>query len=633
MKEDSLQSHNPMCKLTFDELLQLIEKELASEQIKGTDAFQCLDFSQIIASVNRAQVMLELRDKMRQLLSEITNLELLSRRNILQKDDSSEQLVLETHDGNCEKDVPDNLNIESHALDSFTENCMVLANDMESKRSDQDFATVSPLEGHLPENSILERIEAVVNVNPEANHSDASVANSVQLEPNNVKTSCSNPTEINVPAREQVLINESHRQSFFTGAKSLQNIADENMTGKELAYLKYLYCLGKVILSFSESSHIQVVKDELSTLKVLHNRIWKESAFFGFGSTSRAPDVWMKLSIAYDLLTVAVSGLEGVGENFRIKTETDRRFILGIAACETYLHRILEENVPNVIDKQQKEINSRLRDLNDGGASIPYWAAPQSGGFSTEKIFKDALSLRGVVDDWLKNSKKAEKVQINLNALFELLNSNPSNVEEFYDNLIKCTIDCLVAGVKPNNKTFVKLLEPYYRLLEDVTNNSVMHSSLKPVVAELRKQATLMTMKNQISVEKDIPLDSELEKMTEELKVKLAGKVMLLIGGNKGQQHRIKNLKEGLGLRDLEWPDLEAKRKPSEVTHLIEKSDIACLLIRWSRHSYKQLLDQAREQGKVTAILPHGIGLNTVVRDLHGQICNMDSSSAKHLKG
>jgi hypothetical protein len=264
-----------MYNLTFDELLQLIEKELASEQIKGTDAFQSLDFSQIIASVNRAQVMLELRDKTRQLLSEITNLELLSRRNILQKDDSSEQLVIETHDGNCEKEVPDNLNIESHALDSFTENCMVIANDMESKRSDQDFATVSQLEGQLPENSILERIEEVVNVNPEANHSDVIVANSVQLEPNNIKTSCSNSMEINVPAREQALINESHRQSFFTGAKSLQNIADENMTGKELAYLKYLYCLGKVILNFSESSHIQVVKDELSTLKLLHNRIWK----------------------------------------------------------------------------------------------------------------------------------------------------------------------------------------------------------------------------------------------------------------------------------------------------------------------------------------------------------------------
>ncbi len=124
-------------------------------------------------------------------------------------------------------------------------------------------------------------------------------------------------------------------------------------------------------------------------------------------------------------------------------------------------------------------------------------------------------------------------------------------------------------------------------------------------------------------VDRDIaeePDSPELAQKKADLRALLQGKTMLFLGGNKGQGRKREDLIELLGLQDLDWPDTDNSTNPGKLTPRVPHADLVCYLIRWSRHSYKQVLDDAKRQGKMIAVLRRGLGLNTVVVDLHAQL-------------
>ena len=147
---------------------------------------------------------------------------------------------------------------------------------------------------------------------------------------------------------------------------------------------------------------------------------------------------------------------------------------------------------------------------------------------------------------------------------------------------------------------------------------SAFFSLVEKLGAEaLKLKQPLVVVDRDIAEEPDSP---ELAQKKADLRALLQGKTMLFLGGNKGQGRKREDLIELLGLQDLDWPDTDNSTNPGKLTPRVPHADLVCYLIRWSRHSYKQVLDDAKRQGKMIAVLRRGLGLNTVVVDLHAQL-------------
>ena len=125
--------------------------------------------------------------------------------------------------------------------------------------------------------------------------------------------------------------------------------------------------------------------------------------------------------------------------------------------------------------------------------------------------------------------------------------------------------------------------------------------------------------------------DQDIEQAPEDavftaVKAHLAGKTVLFVGGRRIPEKK-REVEQALGLKELLWPDADPDTLLHDFTAAALKADVVCYLIRWSRHSYKQVIDLAKGQGKETVVLKAGLGVNRLVHDFNEQLLAKDAAA------
>lgn len=358
-----------------------------------------------------------------------------------------------------------------------------------------------------------------------------------------------------------------------------------------------------------------LIRDEIQIL----GSWWDENAFsreyfaLNFQRT-HSPEIWEEVSQGYQFLASAESAVS------YMETEeglNDSQFLLLAelaAAAEAYLGRVFEDRAMNVWDPQQKEVHQRLEKLNVAVPTVTRWWRRLENAPSLEDLAKRAKGLAAEEESIRKSRARAES---STSALQNLLTwFETAHATEFDEAaLLKLVETALAAGVPPSSKPLRTAMFGYRHALEGSSNRDVM--KLDSYLQKDQLEASRKAMPDPIE---EAEVDTELLNKVAALKPLTEGKTVLFVGGSKRQGWRKNEYEKLLGLNELLWPEAEEWTRTEDLSGYVNKADIVCLLIRFSRHSYKNVLDVAKERGKHTVTLPRGLGMNTVVHEMWSQL-------------
>ncbi len=358
-----------------------------------------------------------------------------------------------------------------------------------------------------------------------------------------------------------------------------------------------------------------LIRDEIQIL----GSWWDESAFsrefFALNlQRTHSPEIWDEVSQGYQLLAAAESAVtyleteEGLNDN--------QVLLLGelAAAAEAYLGRVFEDRAMNVWDPQQKEVHQRLEKLNLAVPAVTRWWRRLENAPSLEDLAKRAKGLSDEEEAIRKSRAKAESSSAALQNLLTWFET--ANAIEFDEAaLLKLIEAALAAGVPPSSKPLRQAMFGYRHVLEGSSNRDVMKLD-----SYLQKDQLEASRKASPEPIEESETDTELLNKVEALKPLTEGKTVLFVGGSKRQGWRKTEYEKLLGLNELLWPEAEEWTRTEDLSGYVNKADIVCLLIRFSRHSYKNVLDAAKDRGKHTVTLPRGLGMNTVVHEMWSQL-------------
>lgn len=400
------------------------------------------------------------------------------------------------------------------------------------------------------------------------------------------------------------------RDRFFDMTRSWEGKDVKNPVLR--ARVKSIVCVGRALIESSDASIQALAWDELRHLSGSFSANTDLDEFFGWkpGRTHHA-ELWMEISEAYELLAIAEDCWQWLKTNPDI-SELDRKSVYdGCAASEAFVYRLFLEKGLGVVDVQQIEFHKALDATSHD--FVVHWQADRT----LAAISKAAKGLASTVAK-LRAAIEARAAKVaNSTALSDIqaLVSSGHTDERFLEELESKALACLAAGVPPSNKVLVAAVMPYRSMIAERGTEG-----LARLLEYARREETRILAAKEIVVEEDIPEDPDHEKRLTELRQYLQGKSLLFVGGKKGQSQRAPQFKKELGLKELYWFDSEDGTHLSKLTHDVKRADVVCQLIRWSRHSYKEILDEAKSQGKRIAWIPRGLGFNRVVFDLHQQL-------------
>jgi hypothetical protein len=358
-----------------------------------------------------------------------------------------------------------------------------------------------------------------------------------------------------------------------------------------------------------------LIRDEIQILGAW----WDDNAFsreyfaLNFQRT-HSPEIWEEVSHGYQFLASAESA---VGYMETEEGLNDSQFLLLAelaAAAEAYLGRVFEDRAMNVWDPQQKEVHQRLEKLNVAVPTVTRWWRRLENAPSLDDLAKRAKGLAAEEESIRKSRARAES---STSALQNLLTwFETAHATEFDEAaLLKLVEAALAAGVPPSSKPLRTAMFGYRHALEGSSNRDVM--KLDSYLQKDQLEASRKAMPDPIE---EVEVDTELLNKVAALKPLTEGKTILFVGGSKRQGWRKNEYEKLLGLNELLWPEAEEWTRTEDLSGYVNKADIVCLLIRFSRHSYKNVLDVAKERGKHTVTLPRGLGMNTVVHEMWSQL-------------
>lgn len=389
-----------------------------------------------------------------------------------------------------------------------------------------------------------------------------------------------------------------------------------------LAELKALVCLARSLDVQAKASGVEFDLDQaLEGLSELLDRAQPEG-FFAFNRARSYPHaLWQELHDAFAALAVAEEAL-GWLAGAQVPRPDEGKLLLGCAAAEAWIRRLAMENDLRFTDEQQIRMHRRIEERIDaiqGETSeriyVPWWKNAENGGPTIGEIRAAAAGLDHVLQEYHSRAEKQVVRRAREEAMARLHNAFSSGlVDESIstEELRQAVEACLEAGIAPSDKQLRALLEPYRGYLE-----AIAHPQGDKLLKYLDKDALSHIAKNErlLEIEEEPDDDTQLE----ELRSFLKGKTMLFVGG-RCEGERKAMLTRQLGLKELIWPGSERTDDPSRFEPYLAKADVVCLLIRFSRHSYKAVLDRAKAEGKQTCVFKAGLGLRRVVSDLHAQL-------------
>lgn len=382
------------------------------------------------------------------------------------------------------------------------------------------------------------------------------------------------------------------------------------LTGPDQCRFKSTVCLGRALEEIEP-----LYTDEILRLRHHWNTQTREASFFGFNlNRNLSPEAWIELRDVYRCLAEAIDASEWLCDHEENVDATWKMILTQAASADAWLHRIIDRGL-GIIDFQQSNLHDRLSSLaRERGVFVDAWKAEINGGPRTESIVRDAKLLAESLARAKKGRANVARQQEAMSELGALIYTSSAE-SDFAERLVQLAVDCLEAGIAPSRKPLTEILVPYRQTLADADD-----PRLAKLIQYIDKSSLDLIARHRGIPEPEDASEGD-SKQLAELKQKLAGKRVLFVGGNKGQEKRRVQIEKALGLAALVWPDLEDKDGPSKVESSVVSADLVCQLIRFSRHSYKQAIDYARSLGKETAILPRGLGFNTIVHDLHNQLC------------
>lgn len=329
---------------------------------------------------------------------------------------------------------------------------------------------------------------------------------------------------------------------------------------------------------------------------------------------SHSAEVWEAVSQGYTFLAAAEAAVTFLEQEEGLSDHQALLIAEMSAASEAFLGRVFEDHAMNVWDPQQKEIHGRIERLEITGPSITKWWRRLENPPSLDDLAKRAKGLMEEVEATKKSRAKAVSSSSALTNLLEWFET--AHASEFDEAaLLRLVEEALSAGVPPSSKPLRQALFGYRHALEGSVNRDVVKLD-----QYLQKDMLEATRKASPEPPEEVELDLELLNKVQALKPLTEGKTMLLVGGSKRQGWRKQEYEKILGLNELLWPEAEEWTKTEDLSGYVNKADIVCLLIRFSRHSYKNVLDVAKERGKLTVTLPRGLGMNTVVHEMWSQL-------------
>ncbi len=403
------------------------------------------------------------------------------------------------------------------------------------------------------------------------------------------------------------------KQEFYDQAREIEAQPDRPAT---MARIKSAVCLGKaLVIAIGTDPEADVLGDEIRGLREQYERM-KGPVFFGFKPRALTPETWAEAAEAYLLLAEAERGFEYMqSHSADLDASMRTKLFTAIAAAETLVHRLLDERSIQSWDKQQTDLNAKLKDAQPSGAYVPWWKSADNGGPSTKEVLEAAKGLPKLINQAIEGPTRERRKRMALVRLQQRIKEPLKPGEDFEAELCVCAKECLAAGLTPNKKELVGLLFEFRGVLEDAGD-----PELSRLIEALRKEATLAVRRAARS-EPERPIDAETVERISCLRKLLEGKVVLFVGGgNKGDKGRRQAIEDALGLAELIWPDTEENTSISFFEPLVKRADLVCKVVKHSRHGDRQVLNDAKSQGKMTASIIAGTGIPTVVRDLHNQL-------------
>ena len=415
-----------------------------------------------------------------------------------------------------------------------------------------------------------------------------------------------------------------------TWLKKTQAImAYETWTNAQEAEAKALVAEGRGMVSRGAKikGFAKRIEPQIEFLKEEFDRKARVTTFFAFNpNTQHLGEDWTDVAAAYHLFAVAISALDWLEAHPQLDAKDRKEVLQTAAAAEANLHRKLDRIGKGGLDEQQKYMHGEIERLVDKAFYVPYWNRGTEGGQGDAVVEAKAEEIEQLVEQFTAKREemakrqalskvKAEQAALQEQKLAELaaLIAQPETVEDFDPALVGIVDELMELGVPPSNRNLLNLILPFRGCLELSKDKRTLRALeyLAGEVAKIQRKGGQV-----VDAENDELSDEALNRV----KAALTGKRILFLGGNKGQGWRQQEYKEKLGIKELVWPDFEEHTRPSSMANHVDHADVVCYLIRWSRHSYKGLLDRAKDRGKESLILVRGVGLNTFVQSYDEQV-------------
>lgn len=405
-------------------------------------------------------------------------------------------------------------------------------------------------------------------------------------------------------------------KTFFDRVRDEQGIHEWSWIRE--AEIKGLIAEGRALES--EASDLKdparsLIREEVQILGAWWDEHAYSREFFALNmQRGHTAEVWEAVSQGYTFLAAAEAAVTFLEQEEGLSDHQALLLAEMSAASEAFLGRVFEDHAMNVWDPQQKEIHGRIERLEITGPSITKWWRRLENPPSLDDLAKRAKGLMEEVESTKRSRAKAVSSSSALTNLLEWFET--AHASEFDEaGLLRLVEEALSAGVPPSSKPLRQALFGYRHALEGSVSRDVVKLD-----QYLQKDMLEATRKASPEPPEEVELDLELLNKVQALKPLTEGKTMLLVGGSKRQGWRKQEYEKILGLNELLWPEAEEWTKTEDLSGYVNKADIVCLLIRFSRHSYKNVLDVAKERGKLTVTLPRGLGMNTVVHEMWTQL-------------
>jgi hypothetical protein len=489
-------------------------------------------------------------------------------------------------------------------------------------------AAPEPVADHAASNGALPDASIVATI-PEPAPAEAAVPEPIEVEPVPAEPVPAEPVPVpsvpvssapvrSAPPKPTLTLVQFRKRcrAFFTEERALQEV--RGWKTEEECRCKSLVCECRALLESAREleQDDSNLRQSLEMLSDALNAELPNKQFFGFNrQRTLRVQVWSDLAEAFGLIPAALACLEHIDEIGESNQEA-HDLVVKAAAVESWIYRTIREQGIDADDSLRTLLHQQVV-LRQGDTYVPWWKMEGSQLSPTPELIEEARSCASEVERIRTENEILLKKSKSLDLLLALRDAVDAD-GEFETTIVPAISACLAGGIQPSRKELVSVCLPYCQALKDLNCRT-----FAKLIEFLDKEQMRLLAKHKAlpddRIDPEEELDETFQMWLEDLRNKLQGKVVLFMGGRR-QRERAEEFEKLLGLKELVWPDASNDSTPEKFRNVALRADVVCYLIRWSRHNYKQILDLAKSEGKLTVVIKAGLGKNRLIHDMYHQL-------------